>query len=164
MGLLVEAGQARRSNMSAASSSVLLLQKATNKRQKQMLKDAFKKADKNGDGKLSYEEYWNVIKMSGISISEAEFQEIVKVKDADSDGFISCKEFLERSEGSSKKSDIAFDILDKDGDGYLTKEEFSQAGGRITRKQIEAVYKRNDQDGDGRLSRDEYNSLVNKRT
>ena len=46
-------------------------------------------------------------------ISEAEFQEIVKVKDADSDGFISCKEFLERSEGSSKKSDIAFDILDK---------------------------------------------------
>ena len=91
--------------MSAASSSVLLLQKATNKRQKQMLKDAFKvgrkltnclmgsssvlaemwasvlyisrlqpissfsfqKADKNGDGKLSYEEYWNAIKMSGIA-------------------------------------------------------------------------------------------------
>merc|ERR1712241_1439019 len=150
----------RNNNMSAASSSVLLLQKATNKRQKQMLKDAFKKADKNGDGKLSYEEYWNVIKM----ISEAEFQEIVKVKDADADGFISCKEFLERKGGSSKKSDIAFEILDKDGDGYLTKEEFSQASDRITKKQIEAVYKRNDQDGDGRLSRNECNSLVNRRT
>ena len=46
-------------------------------------------------------------------ISEAEFQEIVKVKDANGDGFISCKEFLERREGSSKKSDIAFDILDR---------------------------------------------------
>merc|ERR1712141_555515 len=118
-----------------------------------MLKDAFKKADKNGDGKLTYEEYWNVIKMSGISISETEFQEIVKFKDADGDGFISCKEFLERREGSSKKSDLAFEILDKDGDGYLTKEEFSQASGRITKDQIEAVYKRNDQDGDGKLSR-----------
>ena len=31
-----------RTNMNAASSSVLLLQKATSKRQKQMLKDAFK--------------------------------------------------------------------------------------------------------------------------
>ena len=46
-------------------------------------------------------------------ITEAEFQDIVKVKDADSDGFISCKEFLERREGSSKKSDLAFEILDK---------------------------------------------------
>ena len=64
----------------------------------------------------------------------------------------------------------------------MTKEEFSQASERITKKQvsvgvlqiiarvrghlsqIEAVYKRNDQDGDGRLSRDEYNSLVNRRT
>ena len=64
----------------------------------------------------------------------------------------------------------------------MTKEEFSQAGARISKKQvgigdfqinsrntghltkIEAVYKRNDQDGDGRLSRDEYNALVNRRT
>ena len=52
--------------MSKASSSVLLLQKATNKRQQQMLKDAFRMADKNGDGKLSYEEYWQVVKKSNI--------------------------------------------------------------------------------------------------
>ena len=70
----------------AASASVLLLQKATTKRQQQALRDAFKvwsswslgsrftvkcsincqKADKNGDGKLSYEEYWNVVKRSGV--------------------------------------------------------------------------------------------------
>ena len=53
-------------NMSKASSSVLLLQKATNKRQQQMLKDAFRMADKNGDGKLSYDEYWQVVKKSNI--------------------------------------------------------------------------------------------------
>ena len=65
----------------------------------------------------------------------------------------------------------------RDGDGFLSKEEFSQASDRITQKQVssflteyrnsgekvEAVYKRNDQDGDGKLSREEYNLMVNKR-
>ena len=53
-------------NMSKASSSVLLLKKSTNKRQQQQLRDAFKKADKNGDGKLSYDEYWEVVRKSNI--------------------------------------------------------------------------------------------------
>ena len=78
--------------MSKASSSILLLQRANNKRERKMLSDAFKvlciliiksscylygvlsnirhqfvqKADKNGDGKLSYEEYWHVIQKSRI--------------------------------------------------------------------------------------------------
>ena len=69
-----------------------------------------------------YQDVWNIVLtftnqftflIKIFRISEAEFQEIVKVKDADSDGFISCKEFLERRGGSSKKSDIAFEILDK---------------------------------------------------
>ena len=51
--------------------------------------------------------------MNVFRITEDEFRDIIKIKDADGDGFISCKEFLEMRGGSSKKSDLAFEILDK---------------------------------------------------
>ena len=48
------------------------------------------------------------------SISESEFQEILRVKDSDNDGYISVKEFLNSTKGTSiKKSDLAFQLLDK---------------------------------------------------
>lgn len=62
--------------------------------------------------------YWQFKTCKGVlinifRITADEFQDIIKMKDADGDGFISFKEFLERKEPSSKKSDLAFEILDK---------------------------------------------------
>lgn len=47
------------------------------------------------------------------SVSEEEFQEIMRIKDADGDGFISIKEFLNKEGSKSKQSDLAFQLLDK---------------------------------------------------
>ena len=46
-------------------------------------------------------------------MSEEEFKDIMRVKDADGDGFISIKEFLNKEQSSSKQSDLAFQLLDK---------------------------------------------------
>ena len=45
-------------------------------------------------------------------ISEEEFQDIMKIKDADNDGSISIKEFLNKGP-TMHKSDLAFQLLDK---------------------------------------------------
>jgi len=149
--------------MSKASSSILLLQRANNKRERKMLSDAFKKADKNGDGKLSYEEYWHVIQKSRINITEEEFQEIMKIKDTDGDGTISIKEFLNTNPTKNKKSDLAFKLLDKDGDGWVSKAELLEASDTLTMEQVEAVFDRRDKDGDGLLSRHEFDKLFDKK-
>ena len=47
------------------------------------------------------------------SITEEEFQEIMKIKDTDGDGTISIKEFLNTNPTKNKKSDLAFKLLDK---------------------------------------------------
>ena len=47
------------------------------------------------------------------SVSEEEFKEIMRVKDADGDGFISIKEFLNKEGSASKQTDLAFQLLDK---------------------------------------------------
>ena len=47
------------------------------------------------------------------SLSEEEFKDIMRVKDADGDGFISITEFLNKERSSSKQSDLAFQLLDK---------------------------------------------------
>ena len=52
--------------------------------------EAFKKADKNGDGKLSEEEF--VGKRSGEKADKA--KEMFKKKDKDGDGFLSLEEFM----------------------------------------------------------------------
>jgi len=150
--------------MSKASHSVILLAKASNKREKQRLRDAFKKADKDGDGKLTYDEYKEIIKMSKLNITDEEFNQIVSMKDVDEDGRISINEFLNTTNsGARKQNDLAFQLLDKNGDGCLTKEEFLQASAKLSKDQVDAVFDRNDVDGDGSLSRQEFDKLLRKK-
>jgi len=71
--------------MAGSAVCTLLLQKARDKNQEKALRAAFRKADTNGDGRLSYQEYWNIIR-GKISITEEEFQEIMNIKDVNKDG------------------------------------------------------------------------------
>ena len=54
-----------------------------------------------------------VLTIAIFSITEEEFQEIMKIKDTDGDGTISIKEFLNTNPTKNKKSDLAFKLLDK---------------------------------------------------
>merc|ERR1712106_781012 len=138
----------------AAAASVLLVKKRMGKRQRAALREAFKKADVNGDGKLSVKEYWAILQRTKINLSEEELKQVIATKDVDGDGMISIKEFMGEAEEDpvKKKAELAFDIIDKDKDGYITKMEYMQLSDKITKKQANAIIRRNDEDGDGKLS------------
>merc|ERR1712179_703809 len=150
---------------SMAANNILLLRKAEGKRQRDALKKAFKEADINQDKKLSFAEYFSIVKNVGIGLSEEDMKEIMAAKDVNKDGYISIEEFLGESveDDVKKKAEMAFDIIDRDNDGYISKQEFSQISNKITKRQVDAVFARNDCDGDGKISREEYLEMVNNK-
>merc|ERR1711936_1082735 len=62
----------------------------------------------------------------------------------------------------SKVVKTAFKVLDLDKDGYITKDEFSQASKTLDADQIEIVFQRFDTNKDGRLSKEEFQQLMEK--
>eukprot|EP00090_Calanus_glacialis_P004439 TRINITY_DN13314_c0_g1_i3.p1 TRINITY_DN13314_c0_g1~~TRINITY_DN13314_c0_g1_i3.p1 ORF type:complete len:159 (-),score=59.22 TRINITY_DN13314_c0_g1_i3:83-538(-) len=145
-----------------AGANVLLLRKAEDKRQRDALRMAFKKADVNQDKRLSFSEYCNIVKKVGIGLSEDDLKEIMAAKDVNKDGYISIAEFLGEAmeEDPNKKAELAFDIIDKDKDGFISKQEFLDLSDKITQKQVRAVFARNDKDKDGKISKEEYLEMV----
>jgi len=73
---------------------------------------------------------------------------------------ISIREFLGKEDGPDRKAELAFDILDKDKDGFISKTEYMAVSDKLGKKQVSAVFARNDADGDGKLSREEYLAMV----
>ena len=57
------------------------------------------KADSNGDGRLSVDEYYRILRDHGVDCSREEILAIMQVADKDHDGFISREEFLVRANG-----------------------------------------------------------------
>ena len=61
--------------------------------QKKKVKEIFKRADSNGDGKLDLDEFMEHFKAQGVNMSRQEAQLLFKEKDRDQDNFISLEEF-----------------------------------------------------------------------
>merc|ERR1711981_562394 len=128
--------------------------KSSDRRQQEALEAAFKRADKNGDGVLSADEYYRILKEHGIQITRDEIVQLMNIADKDHDGVISKEEFLgEPARSSSRrgsaadqetKADLAFNAFDKNHDGYVTKAEMLKTSKNITKKQVEAVFELND--------------------
>ena len=76
---------------------------------------------------------------------------------------------------------MAFKLMDRNNDGYITKQEMLNTTKKLTQKQvrggeltqnsrrlnyfirkIEAVFARNDKDGDGKLSKEEFKDMMCK--
>ena len=79
------------------------------------------------------------------------------------------------------KAEMAFRLMDRNNDGYITKQEMLNTTKKLTQKQvrggelaqnsrrlnyfirkIEAVFARNDKDGDGKLSKEEFKDMMCK--
>ncbi len=60
----------------------------------------------------------------------------------------------------------AFEFFDRDGSGYITKEELKLALNRLGKlcsdKELNAMISANDDDGNGQISFDEFQKLLNK--
>ena len=78
------------------------------------------------------------------------------------------------------KAEMAFRLMDRNNDGYITKQEMLNTTKKLTQKQVrgrsgtkqleiklllskvEAVFARNDKDGDGKLSKEEFKDMMCK--
>uniref|UniRef100_A0A0E0KIA5 EF-hand domain-containing protein n=1 Tax=Oryza punctata TaxID=4537 RepID=A0A0E0KIA5_ORYPU len=140
----------------------------------EQLKEVFAFFDKNNDGVITSEELGEVLSSLGQNHSEAELKRIIKEADADGNGVIDFHEFLNLMAHSWLKNDQgpdseeqlmeAFQLFDKDGDGYISAAELREVMIGLekgtTDQEIGEMIKDADLDDDGRVSYEEFKQLM----
>merc|ERR1712025_276382 len=119
----------------------------------------FNKADKNGDGKLTPQEWFTVLNSSGIATSREEVEEFFSSMDRDFDGRLSFEEFM----GEESTIEKLFKNMDKNGDGVVTKQEFMTICKNLTDEQVNMAFSKFDASGDDKLDYREFCDMINKR-
>ncbi|XP_064596425.1 calmodulin, flagellar-like [Liolophura sinensis] len=175
--------------MAASGSSAALIKDSTfdiTEREKDIIDKAFSRLDRNGDRRISRDELKAGMIHLGETPTKARLEELFGSIDVNANGYIDQDEFktmmAERFiEDRLKKTytHIAFKMLDKNNDGFITPEEINQVvndvgldlpsggmaemlrdadtnnDGKINYKVIDKAFSRLDRNGDGRISRDE---------
>ncbi|GAX82523.1 hypothetical protein CEUSTIGMA_g9950.t1 [Chlamydomonas eustigma] len=146
------------------------------------LQVAFQNVDKDGDGYITADELRDTLHVIlGRHLDHADARMFMVTADKDGDERINFSEFcslmngLEQKRQQEDKFNIvishedemheAFNLIDLDGDGFLSAEELEESlrlkGVKLARVQIdEMMIKAADVDGDGRLSFSEYMALM----
>lgn len=151
------------------------------RRQHKAIEELFDRADKNGNGRISVQEYVHIFTEHGISLAPDEIEKVSQL--ANDDGEVTKDEFVQYAKNSEffksqmdkndqdslgakreaiAKAERAFKLFDKDNDGFITKDEFQKISKKLNREQIEAVFAKFDKDGDGVLSFEEFRKMLNK--
>ena len=126
----------------------------------------FSKIDKNNDGYITFNELKEAFKDK---YSEETLEKILRAIDTDKNGAINYTEFIAATMTSSVFSDDqkitnAFEILDKDGDGYIEERELAElVGGQegvdtLMRKLISEV----DGNSDNKIDLHEFKLMIKK--
>lgn len=128
---------------------------------------ALKAIDKDGDGKVSEEEFLAAAK--DMNIPEDLAKEIFKDLEKANGGELTTDEFMkefgadaddlkERLAEEFDSADNAFDSMDADGNGEVSKEEFLAGAEKmgLSKAEAEKIFEKADKDGNGSLSRDEF--------
>ena len=116
------------------------------------LAKVFKSFDKNGDGKLSYEEVKEgYLEHYGKVMSDEEVEAMFNAVDTDKSGFIDYSEFVvaamnESQLTTNEKLQGAFKMFDKDGSGIISADEIREVlsfGGTnaLSKEAVEAIIK-----------------------
>ncbi|CAL4918729.1 unnamed protein product [Urochloa decumbens] len=133
-------------------------------------KEVFNLYDKNRDGFITSEELGTVMESLGENFSESELKAMIKAVDADGTGAIDFHKFLNlmarklKDTDSEEKLREAFDVIDKDQDGYISATELRQVmtnlGEKVTDQEVEEMMREADTDGDGRVSFEEFKRRI----
>merc|ERR1712110_35217 len=108
-------------------------------RYRREIRKMFDKADKDGDGKLTKDEWFTVLNSSGCETSMAEVSEFI---------------------GEETPLEKVFKNMDKDGDGSVSKEEFTKICKHLTPQQVEEGFAKFDTSGDNRLDYREFCQMI----
>jgi calcium-dependent protein kinase len=153
-----------------ASVAYIVHQISTNEVAKN-LRAIFKQMDESGDGKLSYDELRNGWKKYfKDSISEIEFDELIKTMDQDNNQFVEYEEFLRVTINreivlSEKNLEMAFNFFDKDKSGKLSADEVKFVLGIVgddekSKAIVAEIISEVDTNNDGEISLDEFKVLM----
>ncbi|XP_078694906.1 uncharacterized protein LOC144923896 [Branchiostoma floridae x Branchiostoma belcheri] len=104
-------------------------------------------------------------KASGVNLTEKQEQDYrdwVTAVDTDGDGAVSAEEFramLVNTQPFDSAAEL-FKTFDKDGNGFITKEEIKQGmaamGQKLTDAEVDEMMKNCDTDGDGKINYEEF--------
>ncbi|XP_071731370.1 calcium-dependent protein kinase 11-like isoform X2 [Rutidosis leptorrhynchoides] len=133
------------------------------------LKQLFKMIDTDNSGTITFDELKQGLKRVGSNLKETEIKELMDAADTDSNGTIEYGEFLAATLHMNKieREDnmfAAFSFFDKDGSGFITKDELQQASKDFGLRdaQLEEMIKEADQDNDGRIDYAEFTAMMRK--
>lgn len=145
---------------SKMSGGFLALQAKKSKEKKKTgdLEDAFRAADTDKDGKLTLEEWVDVLHRTGHSVTRSDVIDAFREKDKNLDGLMSYEEFV----GHETRNELAFRALDTNGDGFVSRNEFKKICPNMTKEQMDAAFQKFDKDKTGRINYTEFCSMLNK--
>ncbi|CAJ1971401.1 unnamed protein product [Sphenostylis stenocarpa] len=138
----------------------------------QGLKAMFTNMDTDNNGTITYEELREGLQRLGSKLTEAEVRQLMDAADVDGNGSIDYIEFitatmhrhrLERDEHLYG----AFQYFDKDGSGYITRDELESAmkeNGMGDEDTIREIISEVDTDNDGRINYDEFCTMMRSGT
>ena len=138
------------------------------------LKKIFFTFDKNGDGKLSKEEFvkglTNIESNTKINFKiDTSFENLIKNIDSDNNGFITFEEFLIASINkekilTEKNLKMAFDVFDSDKNGCISHDELKYILGEYNPNANEYLWKKMieqiDLNKDGQISYEEFHKMM----
>ena len=138
------------------------------------LKKIFFAFDKNGDGKLSKEEFIKGLttidfNLNTILINDGNIDGLIKNIDSDNNGFITFEEFLIASVNkekllTEKNLKMAFDVFDRDKNGGISHDELKYILGEFNPNVKEYLWKKMiqqiDLNKDGQISYEEFHKMM----
>ena len=110
---------------------------------------------------LEYEkDLYNSINPSYILDDENNYNSLFEqpIKKCKDNSYEECEIYNDFSPGDNINK---FNIIDKDNDGFITRDELLNIG--LSQSQVNDIIATSDTDGDGRLSMDEFNTMSSKR-
>ncbi|XP_045181462.1 calmodulin-like isoform X2 [Mercenaria mercenaria] len=134
------------------------------------IQDTFDLLDTDHDGRLTKTELTTLLRYTGSLKSDAEMEELLAPIDSDHNGSIDYNEFkkyiIEKDILKSLADEVcyemqdAFNIFDKDGDGFITKDELkrvlTQIGDKMPEELADEFLKEADLNGDGKIDYQEF--------
>ncbi|KAF8087400.1 hypothetical protein N665_0587s0007 [Sinapis alba] len=141
------------------------------------IKRVFQMFDKDGDGRITKKELNDSLKNLGIIIPEKELWQMIDKIDVNGDGCVDIEEFgelyktimvEEDDEMGEEDMKEAFNVFDRNGDGFITVDELKAVLSSLGLKQgktLEECRKmimQVDVDGDGRVDYMEFKQMMKK--
>lgn len=138
------------------------------------LKRVFEMFDRNGDGRITRKELNDSLENLGIFIPDLHLRQMINNMDANGDGCLDIHEFGElyhtimaqRNDHDEDDMREAFDVFDRNGDGFITVDELRSVLSSLGLKQGKAMEEcrkmimKVDVDGDGRVDFSEFKLMM----